>query len=261
MADWNPDLYLQFEKERTQPSRDLTARIVHPCPRTIVDLGCGPGNSTQVLRKRWPEADILGMDSSLEMIRKAQAAFPRWNWLQADIRAWNPPKTYDIVSSNATLQWIPDHRRLMPRIFSWVNPGGALAVQLPANQNAPLHQALLCVSRRSRWRECTAGCEDLIVYRPPEFYYEILSGLASWIHLWKTTYYHVLKDHQGLIDWYSSTGMRTYLDRLTGGNQKDAFRREVLEECRDSYPPQKDGQILYPFERLFFIAYRPETGS
>jgi trans-aconitate 2-methyltransferase len=256
METWNPDLYLKFEEERTQPARDLVARIQLHSPKRIVDLGCGPGNSTRVLRARWPEADILGMDSSAGMIEKARRSNPHGKWLQADIRAWNPGEMFDVVFSNATLQWIMDHDALIPRLFGWVRPGGALAVQLPSNQEAPLHKALIRVSRRDEWKARTDGCAGLIVYQSPEFYYGILSGLTPYVHLWKAVYYHVLENHQGLIDWYSSTGMKTYLERLPEESQKDAFRAQVLEECRDSYLLQRDGRILYPFERLFFIAYR-----
>ncbi len=255
MSSWNPDLYLQFKEERTQPARDLTARIAVEKPKDIVDLGCGPGNSTQVLRDRWPGANILGVDYSYEMIEKANTSCPNGQWLRADLRDWNPEDSWNIVFSNATLQWIPDHRRLIPRVFSLVRPAGVLAVQLPANQDAPLHRALLEVARRNEWKDLTSGCEDLITYHEPGFYYDILSALSPRVFLWKTAYYHVLQNHQGLIEWYSSTGMKTYLDRLPEEKQKESFRRQVLEACRASYPVQKDGRILYPFERLFFLAY------
>ncbi len=255
MSSWNPDLYLQFKEERTQPARDLTARIAVEKPKDIVDLGCGPGNSTQVLRDRWPGANILGVDYSYEMIEKANTSCPNGQWLRADLRDWNPEDSWNIVFSNATLQWIPDHRRLIPRVFSLVRPAGVLAVQLPANQDAPLHRALLEVARRNEWKDLTSGCEDLITYHEPGFYYDILSALSPRVFLWKTAYYHVLQNHQGLIEWYSSTGMKTYLDRLPEEKQKVSFRRQVLEACRASYPVQKDGRILYPFERLFFLAY------
>jgi trans-aconitate 2-methyltransferase len=256
MSSWNPDLYLQFKEERTQPAHDLAARISLEKPRQIVDLGCGPGNSTQVLRDRWPDADILGVDNSPEMIEKARATCLEGSWLLADLQEWNPEDSWDIVFSNATLQWIPNHARLIPKLYSLVRKEGTLAVQLPANQEAPLQIALVEVSRRKEWKELTSGCEDLIVYRSAGFYYDILSTLSPKIFLWKTNYYHVLANHQGLIDWYSSTGMKTYLERLPEEAQKESFRAQVLEACRDSYPAQKDGRILYPFERLFFIAYK-----
>jgi trans-aconitate 2-methyltransferase len=256
MSSWNPELYLKFERERTQPSIDLAARISLKNPRQIVDLGCGPGNSTQVLKERWTEADILGVDNSPEMIGKAHAAFPQGNWLLADLREWKSEINFDLVFSCATLQWLPDHEGLIPGLYSLVRSAGALAIQLPANQESPLHRALLTVSRREEWKGFTSGCEDMIVYHSPEFYYDMLSKLAPQVHLWKTTYFHVLENHQGLIDWYSSTGMKTYLERLPDEEKKEAFRRQVLEACHESYSQRKDKRILYPFDRLFFIAYK-----
>jgi trans-aconitate 2-methyltransferase len=257
MSPWNPDLYLQFKEERTQPVYDLIDRIRVEQPRIIADLGCGPGNSTCVLRERWPAAAILGVDNSPEMIAKARASFPKERWQLADINAWRPEEPCDVIFSGATLQWLPDHNRLMPRLFAFVRQGGAFAVQLPANQESPLHRALIRIARRKQWKSFTAGCENLIVYQSPEFYYEILSRLSMRVYLWKTTYYHVLQDHQRLIKWYSSTGMRPYLERLPDESSKESFQRQVLEASRKSYPIRKDGKVLYPFDRLFFIAHKP----
>jgi trans-aconitate 2-methyltransferase len=257
MSSWNPDLYLRFMEQRTQPVTDLVARLALDNPGHIVDLGCGPGNSTQVLRERWADSDILGMDSAPAMIGKARESCPQGKWLLADLKDWEPKQSFDLVFSCATLQWIPNHERLLPRLFYWVRPEGALAVQLPANQESALHLALIRVSNKREWKECVAGCENLIVYRSAEFYYDVLSALAQRIQIWTTTYYHVLENHQALIDWYSSTGMRTYLERLPDEERRESFRAQVLEACRESYPSRRDGKILYPFRRLFFIAYKP----
>jgi trans-aconitate 2-methyltransferase len=253
MSPWNPDLYLKFEQERTQPIHDLVSRIHADDPKAVVDLGCGPGNSTRVLRDRWPSADLLGVDNSTEMIEKARETFPQEQWLLADIRTWRPEQRYDVIFSGATLQWLPDHRKLMPRLFSYVGDGGVFAVQLPANRESPLHQALLEISRGPEWRTFVAGCEELIVYQTPEFYYDVLSALSSNVQMWTTTYYHVLTDHRELLEWYSSTGLRPYLERLPDESRRDAFQREILKACAESYPEQDDGRILYPFQRFFFI--------
>jgi trans-aconitate 2-methyltransferase len=258
MSPWNPDLYLKFIEERTQPVYDLVDRIAVDDPKTIADLGCGPGNSTRVLRERWPEADIIGVDNSVEMIRKACASFPKEKWLLSDIQRWQPEEKFDVIFSGATLQWLPDHARLMPGLFSRIASGGALAVQLPANQESPLHRALIRVSASEEWKTITAPCADLIVYNGPEYYYDLFSALAPQFALWETTYFHVLESHQALIDWYSATGMRTYLERLPDEARKESFCRQVLAEAREAYPIQRNGKILYPFKRLFFIAYRPE---
>ncbi len=268
MGKWDPDSYLRFEQERTQPSYDLVSRIVGLDPATVIDIGCGPGNSTRVLRERWPNAHITGLDNSPEMIEKARAAFPQGTWILADAAMWRPdaggthpegcthPQRYDLVFSNAALQWIPNHELLLRSLFGLLKPQGALAVQVPANNDSPLYRAVVQVSGKAEWREWTSGCDGLLTYHPASFYYDQLSALSRRVYVWQTTYYHVLADHQGMIDWYASTGMRCYLERLPGDAQRKAFQAQVLDECRAHYPQQQDGQILFPFRRLFFVAYR-----
>jgi trans-aconitate 2-methyltransferase len=205
VSRWNPDSYLRFEHERTLPSRDLAARIDLADPRTIIDIGCGPGNSTDVLGSAWPDARVVGLDNSAEMIRKARAAHPRYEWILADASSWQSDTRFDLVFSNATIQWIPDHGKLLGQLYDRVNPRGALAVQVPFNVDSPLYQALVSVSERSTWRDTMRGCADQIFYADENHYYEILAPLSGRLELWKTTYIHVMADHQGLIDWYSST--------------------------------------------------------
>ena len=256
MVTWNPDLYLKYQDERTQPSYDLVARINLAYPTLIIDIGCGPGNSTRVLRERWPQARITGLDSSPEMIAKAKTAFPQGDWALADAAAWETDQRYDLVFSNATLQWIPNHEALVGKLFSLVRGGGALAVQVPANNNSPLYHAVHEVAARAAWRQATAGCAELMTYHDAGYYYDLLSARAGRIDLWQTTYYHVMADHQGLIDWYAGTGLRPYLERLASEADRQAFQQQVLAACREQYPLQRDGRILFPFRRLFFVAYR-----
>jgi len=251
---WNPDLYLKYKDERTQPSYDLVSRINLPNPEKIVDIGCGPGNSTRVLRERWPRAQVAGLDSSAEMIQTAREAYPQETWIMSDAAQWETDEKFDIVFSSAALQWIPDHTVLIPKLFDRVKPGGVLAVQVPSNHRSPLHQAVLKVSKKKEWSQLMAGCETRLNYHEPGFYYELLAAISRQFTLWQTTYYHVLDNHQGLVDWYSSTGMRPYLERLATDSQKNAFREQVLEACRPFYPAQSNGKILFPFNRLFFLA-------
>jgi trans-aconitate 2-methyltransferase len=256
MSTWNPDLYLKYEAERTQPSYDLVARIRAANPQRVVDIGCGPGNSTRVLKERWPGAYIVGMDNSQEMIAKAQKAYPQEEWILADANRWSPPGQYDVVFSNAVLQWMPDHASLVPRLFSWVERGGALAVQMPANHDSPLHQSARLLAQRSPWKERLAGYERAQTVHDAAAYYDWLSALSAQVYIWYTTYYHVMPDHQALLDWFSGTGLRPYLEQLGTAEQREAFQRELLAEYRLAYPPQPDGKVLLPFRRLFFIAYR-----
>ncbi len=255
MTDWSPEQYLKFGRERTQPSIDLAAKIGVDSAKSILDVGCGPGNSTQVLRRRWPHAEITGLDSSSEMIEKARETFPPGKWIVGDASKLDREERYDIVFSNAALQWVPDHDALIPRLFSHVRPSGAMAVQVPANGRSALHRALLSVSRRPRWHGPTAGCRRLMHYHGPEYYYGLLQPLAARVELWETIYYHVLSDHLELLEWYKGSGMRPYLESLPDESARSAFGDEVLDACRPFYPVRKHGGIIYPFRRIFFIAY------
>jgi trans-aconitate 2-methyltransferase len=257
MTPWNPPCYLKFVAERSRPAYDLVARIGLDRPTRIADIGCGPGNSTQALRERWPDSEIVGVDDSAEMIRNAAETYPAGQWICADAAEWRPGVRYQVVFSNAALQWIPDHPRLFGRLFDLVDAGGVLAVQVPANQETPLHRSLLRVSAREPWRDAMRGCGALLTYRDARFYYDLLAPRAKRLDMWQTTYYHVLPSHQGLIDWSSSTSMRPYLDRLGGEEERARFREEVLAGCVQDYPAQADGAILFPFPRLFMIACKP----
>lgn len=253
---WNPDHYLLYAEERTRPSRNLVARIALDAPASIVDIGCGPGNSTQVLRERWPGARIVGMDSSPEMIDKACAGCPEGEWVLADAATWDPGERYDLVFSNAALQWIPGHRELVARLWDLVAPAGALAVQLPANSGSPIHRALVEVAQWEAYRDRLAPCTHRLVYEPPGLYYDVLAPPAGRLDMWETTYYHVLPGRRSIIDWYASTGMRPYLERLADEAEHEAFQAEVLALAGPQYPVQVDGRVLFPFRRLFFVAYR-----
>ncbi len=255
---WDPRQYLKFRDERTRPSIDLASRIVLASPASILDVGCGPGNSTEVLHARWPGARITGLDSSKEMIAQAKASHDWGEWVCADAAALGEGAdrgTRDLVFSNATLQWIPEHERLVPRLFGLVRPGGSLAVQVPANAGSPLHTSLLRTADEPRWSRFTAGCASQLVYHEPAFYYGLLCGLADRLEVWETTYHHEMADHRALVEWYKGTGMRPCLERLPDEPARRAFEGAVLEGCRADYPVQPNGRVIYPFRRLFFLAY------
>jgi len=151
---------------------------------------------------------------------------------------------------------MPDHERLLPGLFEIVNDSGALAVQVPANRHSPLHKALLEVSSSARWARFTGGAEKLITYDAPEYLYDILSRITSRLNLWETMYYHVMDSHAGLVEWYRGTGMRPFLEKLPDDSSRREFEGEVLAACIEGYPAQKDGKILFPFKRIFFVAYK-----
>ena len=256
MAQWDPSLYLRFADERTQPAIDLAARVALEAPRRIIDIGCGPGNSTSVLRRRWPSAQVTGLDSSAEMIERARRDAPDQEWICADAAAFQGEPAYDLVYSNATLQWIPNHRELLLRLWDAVGDGGALAVQVPANQESPLHRALQAVAASEPFRKQLEAPTRLFTYHPAGFYYDLLAPAARRYETWTTEYLHVMQTHQDLMTWYRGTGMRPFLQALADDEQRKAFEASVLREARTGYPLQNDGKLLFPFRRLFFVAYR-----
>ena len=250
---WNPDLYLKFADERTRPARDLAAAIPQSAPARILDLGCGPGNSTQVLRERWPGARITGLDSSPEMIAKARATYPDGDWRVADLAGLDEPPC-DLLFANAVLQWLPDHDTLLPRLLARVAPGGHLAAQMPTNPRTPLRRAIVDAARHPRFSGRLTGAGGGLTFLDAPFYQDLLAPLAANLDLWVTTYYHLLASHQGIVDWFSSTALRPFLERLPDPADQDFFKAEVRTACERAYPLTADGRVLMPFERLFLVA-------
>jgi trans-aconitate 2-methyltransferase len=255
MVTWDADQYLRFHDERTRACVDLVARVGLAQPARIVDLGCGPGNSTAVLRHRWPGARVTGVDSSGEMLARARADHPEGEWVGADLRDWAPEKPFDLVFSNATLHWLPDHARLLPRLMGYVAPGGQLAVQMPANFEAPTHRLMAAVAAKAPWAERLAGKDRVLGVHRPGDYYDWLSPHATRVEVWTTTYHHVLPDASGIVEWVRGTGLRPYLEPLSAGEQEQ-FLARYGAEIAEAYPPQRDGRVLLPFQRLFVIADR-----
>lgn len=256
MADWNPDLYLKFERERTQPVKDLVARIELQDPARILDLGCGPGNSTAVLKGRWPTASVIGLDKSEAMLEKARTSGLAAEWLKADVGSdLTHLGKFDAVVANASLQWLPNHDELLPRLMQLVERGGALAVQIPKFPDMPIAKTIVAVTRLPQFAALFDGFESGMHYFGDRFYYDVLCPLSRAVELWVTHYYHVLANQPAIIDWIKSTGMRPYLEHLPEA-QRDGFMAEVLEHVKPAYPVQSDGRVLFIFKRLFFIAYK-----
>ena len=259
MCEWDPEQYLRFEHERTQPSIDLVARVPLEDPKAIIDVGCGPGNSTQILRKRWPLAEIVGLDKSEKMIERARLDHPDQTWIVGDASTLALDRKYDLVFSNAAIHWVPDHHRLLSRLFGIVEKDGILAIQVPANYESPLYKIIQNVAKSGKWGRFTSGAEGTITYHTAEYYYNELAPLTKDIVLWETTYYHILKSHQDLVAWYKSTAMKPFLESLPTDGDRAEFEQSVLSDCVKQYPLQSDGRVLYPFKRLFFIAQK--TGA
>ena len=253
---WNPSHYLKYGDERTRAAVDLLARVRLAAPVKITDLGCGPGNSTQLLSARWPDARVIGVDNSTEMIAAARQAFPAQRWQLADIASWQPELPQDLIFSNAAIQWLPEHQVLMPRLFSQVVPGGALAIQIPSSTYALSRTLIHEISREDRWCDCLEGPRKALTMMPPEFYYDILAPQASFIDIWESEYHHVMPSKSALVDWIASTGLRPFLNALADSDQCDAFLDELRQRVDSVYESRIDGNVLFPFRRTFIIAYR-----
>jgi trans-aconitate 2-methyltransferase len=186
MNPWDPNKYLQFGGERTRPAVDLATRIAIADPKTIIDLGCGPGNSTQVLRQRWPAARVSGLDSSAEMIAAARAAFPDQEWRCGRIEDWSADEPYDVVFSNATLQWVKDHVALTKRLFEQVVPGGVLAFQIPAGAYSPVRTFIFEISTDKAWTHRMDEARSALTMEVPHVYYDALAPRATSMDIWET---------------------------------------------------------------------------
>jgi trans-aconitate 2-methyltransferase len=257
MAAWNAARYLRFEDERTRPCRDLAARIEVSGSRRVIDLGCGPGNSTAVLAERWPEADLTGLDSSPEMLSTARTGAPAVRWMAGDIAQWaeEDAERFDVVFSNAALQWVPDHAALLPRLLGRVSPGGALGMQIPAYSRQPAQRLIREMAASAQWRaRFTAPPRDWRA-ETPEFYYDVLAPVVSRLDIWETEYLHVLEGPEAVVEWYRGTGLRPFLSALASEEDRTNFLSEYLEGLKPYYPRRADGRVLLPFRRLFAVAY------
>lgn len=254
MPTWDSWQYLKFAAERTRPASDLAAAIPMSEPRLIADIGCGPGNSTRVLKSRFPRARVIGFDSSPEMIEAAKRADTDTEFclLRVPEELSRAGSGFDVVFSNACLQWIPDHAELLPRLMELLSDGGTLAVQIPINFDQPIHQIIEQAAQSERWRE-KAGQRRLFYTLKPEEYFDILSDISDDFGMWQTTYFHRMPDHEHIIEWYKGTGLRPYLEAL-GEADAAAFEREIFEEVKKRYPTQKNGEVIFRFPRLFFTA-------
>ena len=258
MARWDPDTYLAYANERGRPFYDLTARIHAHDPRTIVDLGCGPGQLTATLADRWPHAHVLGIDSSPQMVEAAREhASSTVRFDVGDAASWEPAGPIDVVVSNATLQWVPGHRDLFARWVDSLAPGGWFAFQVPGNFEEPSHTLLAGLAADPRFAAATADVE-----RPSaedaSTYLADLSALGCQVDAWVTTYLHVLTGDDPVLRWVSGTGARPVL-RALSDEQRHVFEREYAALLRYAYPPQPYGTVL-PFRRVFVVA-RKAGGS
>jgi trans-aconitate 2-methyltransferase len=251
---WDPDVYMKFATERTRPAMELLARVPLQMPGRIIDLGCGPGNSTALLAARWPRAELEGLESSSEMLMKARNSGVRAVWTEGDVESWSPESRYDVVFSNATLHWIANHRTLIPRLMRCLNDGGALAFQVPRNFDAPSHVLLAEISNEGPWSGKLAQARKVNVEKP-ETYFDLLSPSSASVDVWETKYLHVLEGDDPVLTWVSGTALRPFVQRLEG-EERERFVRQYRARLLEAYPRRDDGKTIFPFKRLFAVATR-----
>ncbi|MGO4524326.1 trans-aconitate 2-methyltransferase [Microvirga sp. 2MCAF35] len=254
MADWDARQYLKFEDERTRPSLDLLGRVPLEAPTNCLDLGCGPGNSTELIARRYPAARIIGLDNSPDMLAKARTRLPNLDFEEADIATWETEERFDLIFANAVLQWLPGHPTLLERLVSFLKDGGCLAVQMPNNLNEPSHRLMAQVAEEGPWaqklfsaaqaREAIGSFED---------YYAWLRRTGCSVDIWQTTYVHPLDGAAAIVEWFKSTGLKPYIDPLLPEERSD-FLRLYEAAISEAYPGQGDGKVLLRFPRLFFVA-------
>ena len=252
---WDPKRYLAFGDERLRPALDLLGRIPTEDAKHVVDLGCGPGNVTPFLQQRFPDAAILGVDSSADMLTQARAALPASIWLEADIAAWRAEEPVDVIYSNAALHWLPNHPSLFPRLLEQLRPGGCLAVQMPDSNSGHWREALRETAKDGPW---AGDLAELLVagnVLGMETYHEVLAAETQALDIWQTSYLHVLAGEDPVFAWTSGAGARPFLDRLEG-EACEAFTAAYKDRLRQAYPATADGQVLFPFTRLFLVAIK-----
>ncbi|RFU78348.1 trans-aconitate 2-methyltransferase [Trichoderma arundinaceum] len=256
--DWSAAQYLKFAEQRTRPSHDLLAQVPLASPKRIIDIGCGPGNSTEVLVKKWPDAQVRGMDSSPDMIETARKALPNLEFTVSDLHTYTPEGPVDLLFSNAVFQWInfEDRIPIIRRLLESLKPGGVFALQVPDNYTEGSHEAMRAVAENGPWSETLERLKpSLGPFQTPFELYNELKPLCSSIDIWHTYYQHPLGGHQEVVEWVKGTGLRPFIDPLNQ-EQKEGFLAAYLEKLKELYPLCNDGSVLLRYPRLFMVAVR-----
>ncbi|NML31220.1 trans-aconitate 2-methyltransferase [Paraburkholderia antibiotica] len=254
-SDWHAKQYVLFENERTRPVRDLLAAVPTEGARLAVDIGCGPGNSTEVLAARLPGASISGIDSSTDMIAAARERLPQFGFEVSDISTWDARGPYDVILANAVLQWVPDHERLFPALVDKLAAGGTLAVQMPDNLDEPAHRLLREIAADGPWAPQLKGVERTMRHGAA-WYYALLKPLCTRVDVWRTVYHHPLAGGaDAVVEWFKGSALRPFIAPLDA-SARDAFLQRYRDEIAKAYPALDDGTVLLPFPRLFIVATR-----
>ena len=253
---WSAKQYTKFETERNRPVYDLLARIPTSNVQTAADIGCGPGNSTELLYNHFPNAKITGMDSSPNMIDAARNRLPGIQFEVADIATWDDKGPFDVILANAALQWVPNHESVFPALLDKLAPGGSLAVQMPDNFDEPAHRLMREVAANGTWSGKLAEAQNRLERRKAEWYYGLFKDTTLTLDIWRTTYYHPLAGGaRAIVEWFKGTGLQPFLAPLDE-QEKSTYLEQYQEAIAQAYPAFSDGTVLLPFPRLFIVAVR-----
>jgi trans-aconitate 2-methyltransferase len=254
--DWSARQYLKFEDERTRPPRNLLAQIPLASPQRVVDLGCGPGNSTELLLARWPQAEVIGLDSSPDMLRQARERLPNCTFVAADLVTWQPEEGTDLLFANAVFQWVPEHPKVLRRLLEALPQGGVLAVQMPDNTSEPALVLMAEVASTGPWAAALASANAARNDLPtPAAYYDLLRPRCSHLDIWHTVYNHVMAGPDGVVEWFKGSALRPFLAPLAA-EQRNDFAAAFTARIAQAYRPCHDGKVLLRFPRLFIVAVR-----
>jgi trans-aconitate 2-methyltransferase len=252
---WDPAQYLKFADERTRPALDLLARVGVEAPQTVYDLGCGPGNVTRLLRRRWPEARVIGVDRSEAMLKQARADHPGIEFAAADLATFRPEAPADVIVSNAALHWVADHATLFPALAQALAPGGTLAVQMPLSSRLPSHALLAESAAAGPWRARAQAALPRFSEHAPAEYYGWLAGACRSVDIWETVYLHALAGEDAVVEWIKGAALRPILAVLDAAD-REGFLADYRAHIARAYPRRDDGTTLYPFRRLFIVAVK-----
>jgi len=252
-TSWDPAVYLRYGDERLRPALDLLGRIDADAPARVVDLGCGPGNVTAILKRRWGSADVLGVDGSAAMLDRARAAAAGCRFEEADFAAWTASALVDVLYSNAALHWLGGHEALFPRLLRQVAPGGVMAVQMPAMHAAPIRALQHEVAADGPWAPLLADVGGAPAILEPGQYWDMLRPVCAALDIWETIYLHALTGENAAVQWASGTSLRPFLDPLPEGRRAQ-FLAAYSAAVAPHYPRRADGTTLLPFRRLFIVA-------
>ncbi|CDZ29551.1 trans-aconitate 2-methyltransferase [Neorhizobium galegae] len=253
---WSAEQYAKFEDERTRPARDLLAQVPLGSVTRAYDLGCGPGNSTELIAARFGAASVAGIDSDDNMLAAAAKRLPGTQFTKADLNTWVPEEPADLLYANAVFQWVPDHISVLARLMDHLRPGGVLAVQMPDNLSEPSHVLMEETGAAGPWKAAFEGGRvRRAVLPPPAVYFDRLMPKSVRVDVWHTVYYHPLADAPAIVEWVRATGLRPYLD-AAGLAHAQAFAADYTARIADAYPPMADGRVLLRFPRLFVIAVK-----